>query len=161
VVIGREVGNDVVLLDMIVSRRHAEVFSAAKRYYIRDIGSSNGITVNRSSIDQPYPLSHGDRILLGKTLIFFIDLQAGQETTSKYPSVEKFSSPPLPDVVIRTPSKTSPAAMGESTQLKVPTVVPQTTASAPVPVIRCTHCGVPNMPIARFCAGCSSLLHVS
>ncbi len=164
VVIGREVGNDVVLLDMIVSRRHAEVFSASHRYYIRDIGSSNGITVNRSLIDQPYPLSHGDRIILGHTLIVFIDLQAGQENTSKLQSIEQPASPPLPAMAFRTPTKKPPAVTGEETQLKVPVAMPQTalrTESAPVPVVVCTHCGVPNMPIARFCAGCSSLLHVS
>jgi NADPH-dependent 2,4-dienoyl-CoA reductase/sulfur reductase-like enzyme/pSer/pThr/pTyr-binding forkhead associated (FHA) protein len=163
VTIGRDVGNDVVVLDMVVSRRHAEVFSSSRRFYIRDIGSSNGIIVNRSPIDQSYPLSHGDHILIGKTMIFFVDLQAGQEKTTKHPSVSQPVAP-LPVPATRPLSQRPAAAMGLETQARVPAAAPSRATSnvtTSTQVIVCSRCGVVNMPVARFCAGCSSLLHIS
>jgi NADPH-dependent 2,4-dienoyl-CoA reductase/sulfur reductase-like enzyme/pSer/pThr/pTyr-binding forkhead associated (FHA) protein len=163
VTIGRDVGNDVVVMDMIVSRHHAEVFSASERFYIRDVGSSNGISVNRSRIDQPYPLSHSDHIIIGNTMIFFIDLQSGKENTMRHQSVVKpvNISPVMPPT--RSLSQMSPAAMGVETQIRAPVVAPPKVApkaSSPTQVVVCSRCGVVNMPVARFCAGCSALLHI-
>jgi pSer/pThr/pTyr-binding forkhead associated (FHA) protein len=86
ITIGRERGNVIELGDPIVSRRHAELFLAASGCYIRDLGSSNGIIINRVRIARPSQLSHGDRIKLGETILFFIDLQAGHEQTEKNPA---------------------------------------------------------------------------
>jgi pSer/pThr/pTyr-binding forkhead associated (FHA) protein len=84
IAIGRERGNTIELNDPVVSRRHAELFLASNGCYIRDLGSSNGVIVNHIHIEHPHRLSHGDRIKLGETTIFFIDLQAGHEPTEKY-----------------------------------------------------------------------------
>lgn len=86
ITIGRERGNVIELGDPIVSRRHAELFLAANGCYIRDLGSSNGIIINRVRIARPSQLSHGDCIKLGETILFFIDLQAGHEQTEKNPA---------------------------------------------------------------------------
>lgn len=165
--IGRDVGNDVVVLDMIVSRRHAEVFAASERFYIRDVGSSNGVVINRSPIDQPYALSHGDHILIGNTMIFFVDLQAGQDTTVKHQSVRLPANAPLPVPATRPLSQRGPATRGLETQVRVPAIAsPKVTptappkASSPTKVVVCSRCGVVNMPVARFCAGCSAVLHI-
>jgi pSer/pThr/pTyr-binding forkhead associated (FHA) protein len=82
--IGRERGNAIELSDPIVSRRHAELFLASNGCYIRDLRSSNGVIINQVRIEGSHRLSHGDRIKLGETLIFFVDLQAGHEQTEKY-----------------------------------------------------------------------------
>lgn len=107
--IGRKRGNAIELNDPVVSRHHAEFFLATNGYYIRDLGSSNGVIINQTRIAHPHRLSHGDRIKLGKTLIFFVDLQAGHEPT------EKRAASPLPtenneqklaatyNVTVRTP----------------------------------------------------------
>jgi len=84
IAIGRERGNTIELSDPVVSRRHAELFLASKGCYIRDLGSSNGVIVNQIRIENPQRLSHGDRIKLGDTTIFFIDLQTDHESTEKY-----------------------------------------------------------------------------
>ncbi|GHO85450.1 FAD-dependent oxidoreductase [Dictyobacter formicarum] len=167
IIIGREAGNDLEIGDMMISRHHAEVFSTTEGFYIRDIGSSNGITINQSQIDQPYRLSHGDHIVLGSTIIFFIDLQSGQEKTSKMQSMA-VSKPPVPRNPNPNVSKGSSIAiqptLGAQTQVKIPTVATARSKPAtkpPFSVVICPNCGVVNMPIARFCAGCSSALHAS
>ncbi len=84
IAIGRERGNAIELNDPVVSRRHAELFLASDSCYIRDLGSSNGVKINQIRIARPYRLSHGDRIKLGETIIFFIDLQTGREPTEQH-----------------------------------------------------------------------------
>ncbi|GCE18880.1 FAD-dependent oxidoreductase [Dictyobacter kobayashii] len=165
VTLGRETGNDIELSDLVASRRHAEVFATAEGFYIRDLGSSNGVIVNQSPIDRPYRLSHGDHILLGSTIIFFVDLQSGQEKTSKLHSMNV-----MPPVQRNTGTNgkgstfAKPPASGTETQARIPAAPParsKQTAQPPLPIVICPNCGVVNMPIARFCAGCSSLLHAS
>src|SRR6266568_1785419 len=62
--LGRDKNNDIVLADVAASRLHAEVFPGPDGIYIRDHGSSNGVMVNRTRIDNPYRLAHGDRITI-------------------------------------------------------------------------------------------------
>ncbi|HZU03632.1 MAG TPA: FAD-dependent oxidoreductase [Ktedonobacteraceae bacterium] len=69
--LGRDQGNDIVLDDGATSRRHAELFTAPDGFYIRDLNSSNGVFVNKIKINNPYHLFHGDRIVIGDTLIYF------------------------------------------------------------------------------------------
>jgi len=70
-VIGRSRGCDIVLEDPGVSRRHAEIRPAQEGWMIRDLGSTNGVYLNRSPIDGPTELRSGDHIELGETEIVF------------------------------------------------------------------------------------------
>jgi hypothetical protein len=70
-VIGRSRGCDVVLEDPGVSRRHAEIRPAEDGWMIRDLGSTNGVYLNRSPIDGPTELRSGDHIELGETEVVF------------------------------------------------------------------------------------------
>ncbi len=74
--IGRAKENDILLADVTISRKHAEVFAGPDGFYIRDLGSSNGILVNQTKIDNPYRLGHGDRVKIGAVLLHFVDLRA-------------------------------------------------------------------------------------
>jgi NADPH-dependent 2,4-dienoyl-CoA reductase/sulfur reductase-like enzyme/Fe-S-cluster-containing hydrogenase component 2/CRP-like cAMP-binding protein len=69
--IGRGKENDIVLDDSAASRRHAEIFSAPDGFYVRDLDSRYGVIVNKVKINNPYHLSHGDRIVIGNTLVYF------------------------------------------------------------------------------------------
>jgi len=71
--LGRDKNNDIILADVAASRLHAEVLPGPDGIYIRDHGSSNGVMVNRTRIDNPYRLAHGDRITIGSITIYFID----------------------------------------------------------------------------------------
>lgn len=70
-VLGRSRGCDIVLDDPGVSRRHAEIRPRGAGWAIRDLGSTNGVYVNRSAIAGPARLRSGDRIELGETEILF------------------------------------------------------------------------------------------
>jgi len=81
--LGRDKACDVVLAEVAASRRHAEVFPGPDGFYIRDLGSANGVIVNQVRIDNPYLLVHGDRILIGGIVIFFMNIrQEGREAQS-------------------------------------------------------------------------------
>jgi len=73
-ILGREKRSGILLSDVSVSRKHAEVFPGLDGYYIRDLASSNGVMVNQTRIDNPYRLSHSDRIIIGNIPLYFIDL---------------------------------------------------------------------------------------
>lgn len=68
VVIGRENTNDLVLKDPEVSRRHARITYQAGRYYVEDLGSTNGTFLNDQQIRVQMPLNHGDVIRLGESI---------------------------------------------------------------------------------------------
>ncbi len=80
--LGRDKNNDIVLADVAASRLHAEVVPGPDGIYIRDRGSSNGVMVNRTRIDNPYRLAHGDRIIIGSITIYFIDQQEMENRSS-------------------------------------------------------------------------------
>jgi hypothetical protein len=68
VTIGRLEGCDVVLQDRGASRRHAQVSMRDGVATITDLGSTNGTKLNGELI-QSRPLTDGDRITIGSTLI--------------------------------------------------------------------------------------------
>lgn len=69
--IGRSRDCDVVLADANVSRRHAEVRPRGDGWMIHDLGSTNGVTVNGTRIEQAQLLHVGDRVEIGTTLLTF------------------------------------------------------------------------------------------
>jgi pSer/pThr/pTyr-binding forkhead associated (FHA) protein len=75
ITLGRDKSNSIPLTDVVASRRHAEVFAGPEGFYIRDLGSSNGVLVNQTNIDNPYVLKHGDRIMVGSSRIYYMDLR--------------------------------------------------------------------------------------
>lgn len=64
-VIGRSTGNQLVLDDPLVSRRHAQI-TVSRHAVVEDLGSVNGVFVNGERINQPRVLSDGDRVTIGK-----------------------------------------------------------------------------------------------
>jgi len=69
-VLGRSRDCDITVDDANVSREHAELRTAGGAWRIVDLGSTNGVKVNRRRIDQA-ELKHGDRITLGVTDLDF------------------------------------------------------------------------------------------
>lgn len=66
--IGRSAGNDLVLADPEVSRRHIRVIRRADGFAVEDIGSTNGTFVNGQRISHLTLLQDGDTIDLGDTV---------------------------------------------------------------------------------------------
>jgi len=82
--IGRGKGNDIVLDDSAASRKHAEIFNALDGFYVRDLDSSYGVFVNNVKINNPFHLSHGNRIVIGNTLIYFSYLVGESSSTNTF-----------------------------------------------------------------------------
>lgn len=68
VVIGRSSDLDMVLVEDMVSRRHARITTYGGEIFIEDFGSTNGSFVNGEKITKSR-LKEGDRILVGTNII--------------------------------------------------------------------------------------------
>lgn len=68
--LGRGPQNEIRVLDTEVSRLHAEITPTTEGYVITDRNSSNGTFVNGELIRSKL-LSHGDQILVGRSLLIF------------------------------------------------------------------------------------------
>jgi hypothetical protein len=69
--IGRSRDCDIVLDDVGISRRHADIRSGPGGWTIEDLGSTNGVLVNGRTVRGAQPLHPGDRIELGSTEVIF------------------------------------------------------------------------------------------
>ncbi|KPK16542.1 MAG: hypothetical protein AMJ62_04865 [Myxococcales bacterium SG8_38] len=68
IVIGRSSELDMVLVEDMVSRRHAKISVHNGDIYLEDLGSTNGSFVNGEKITRT-KLAEGDRILIGTSII--------------------------------------------------------------------------------------------
>jgi len=68
VVIGRSSDLDMVLVEDMVSRKHAKITSQEGKIVIEDLGSTNGTFVNGEKIKHAR-LKEGDRILIGTSIL--------------------------------------------------------------------------------------------
>jgi pSer/pThr/pTyr-binding forkhead associated (FHA) protein len=72
-IIGRDPETcSIVLNDERVSRKHAEIYARGGRYFIKDLGSSNGTRVNREKISTPIGLLPGDEIAVSTQKFLFV-----------------------------------------------------------------------------------------
>jgi pSer/pThr/pTyr-binding forkhead associated (FHA) protein len=69
IIIGRSSDLDMVLVEDMVSRRHAKISSNEADVFIQDMGSTNGTFVNGEKIAGQALLHEGDRILVGTSII--------------------------------------------------------------------------------------------
>ena len=67
-IIGRSSDLDMVLVEDMVSRKHAKISTASDQIVIQDLGSTNGTFVNGEKIKR-VRLREGDRILIGTSII--------------------------------------------------------------------------------------------
>ena len=98
VTIGRDKNSDIVILDRLVSRRHAIIrLLGDEDFYLVDEGSANGSMVNARKVILPTLLSDGDKITIGSATISFRqqrDSEAGDDdqesadTVLMAPSIE-------------------------------------------------------------------------
>jgi serine/threonine protein kinase len=69
--IGRTNGNDLVISERTVSRRHARLWFADGHWYLEDMGSANGTLVNNVRIYQPVVLNDNDIVNFGDEVVVF------------------------------------------------------------------------------------------
>ncbi|MGD8813895.1 MAG: FHA domain-containing protein [Anaerolineales bacterium] len=69
--LGRGIENDISLLEDTVSTRHARIAFREGKWWIEDLGSKNGTTLNRVPAEQPLALASGDEIGMGRVNLIF------------------------------------------------------------------------------------------
>ncbi len=75
IVIGRSSDLDMVLVEDMVSRKHAKISTVGGQVVIQDLGSTNGTFVNGEKIKK-VRLKEGDRILVGTSIIKLVAVGA-------------------------------------------------------------------------------------
>jgi pSer/pThr/pTyr-binding forkhead associated (FHA) protein len=115
IVIGRSSDLDMVLVEDMVSRKHAKIVTDERTVSIQDLGSTNGTFVNGEKI-RKVELKDGDRILIGTSIIKLVALDGQtnamsetearskmQVTANKRPAAKSMSGSieeiPLPDLL--------------------------------------------------------------
>ncbi len=94
--LGRKSNNDIVIIDELASRLHAEIDCQVDRVVIVDLGSTNGTFVNHNRLTEPQVIKQGDQIRIGYHLASISrkedEDQAGDDisTTSTQPLTPDF-----------------------------------------------------------------------
>jgi hypothetical protein len=80
IVVGRSSELDMVLVEDMVSRKHAKITTGGAQVAIQDLGSTNGTFVNGEKIKKAR-LQEGDRILIGTSILKLVSVNV--EITSE------------------------------------------------------------------------------
>jgi pSer/pThr/pTyr-binding forkhead associated (FHA) protein len=112
--IGREKGNDLMLQDNKVSRRHARILHFQGRYQIEDLGSSNGTYLDQTRLEPNtrVDLLPGQEVTLGKTTLRLLPQKASTLILSPQDLAddEGYTSPAMPTPI---PASVSPFTVEE------------------------------------------------
>lgn len=94
-VIGRDMGT-FQLSDFKVSRRHALLVQTTEGYFIKDLGSRNGVFLNQKRVPsrEQSKLKNGDVLQVGSTQLIFKDVQLAGITGTATRMVEPAAQPP-------------------------------------------------------------------
>jgi pSer/pThr/pTyr-binding forkhead associated (FHA) protein len=87
--IGRHSTNDVMLVDRMVSKRHAVVGRIKGRTVVKDLGSRNGTFVNGEKVEKAILVS-GDRLKIGSAVLrFFKEEKHGKTDSDGSSTIER------------------------------------------------------------------------
>lgn len=93
--IGRSASAGLSVDEQSLSRRHARVFRQEGRFWIEDLGSTNGTFVNGERLSVPRPLCDGDRLQIGLGLILRFALYDAAEQEAAQQLYESAVRDPL------------------------------------------------------------------
>ena len=71
-VVGRREGSAVLLNDTYISNEHARVFLNDGRWWVADLGSTNGTFVQNMRIERPTALAAGTEVRFGRIRLQFV-----------------------------------------------------------------------------------------
>ena len=72
ILIGRGTDAAIRLDDDYVSTRHARIASSGDQWFVEDLGSTNGTTLDGMPVTAPRSMSSGQRITIGSTVLIFL-----------------------------------------------------------------------------------------
>ena len=160
--IGREAGNDLVIEDPQVSRRHARLTRQGNSYLLEDLGSTNGTFVNGSRVTTPVLLAHNDLIGLADTIVLGVAVPFGSEATLVGPA-EGVALQPPPTQPAFAPPKVVPQPIAAQPVRPQPQAVPVNAPPPPVMVAQPAPEAAPttdNRRIILIGCGCLALLAI-
>ena len=82
IIVGRSSELDMVLVEDMVSRKHAKISTSNGQIVIMDLGSTNGTFVNGEKIKKTR-LKEGDRILIGTSILKVISTDAKNQVSAE------------------------------------------------------------------------------
>jgi len=91
IVVGRSSDLDMVLVEDMVSRKHARIAMQGDQIWIEDLGSTNGTFVNGEKIKRAR-LKEGDRVLIGTSILKLIAGDAPRENMDAKRELENVAS---------------------------------------------------------------------
>jgi pSer/pThr/pTyr-binding forkhead associated (FHA) protein len=105
--IGRRSHNDLVIDNLAVSGEHAVVFKGGDDYYIEDLGSTNGTTVNGQPIKK-HVMRGGDIVEIGKYRLKFVErekepAEGAVDFDTSQPLKREFYGPSPVTIPVRQP----------------------------------------------------------
>jgi len=83
--VGRSSDLDMVLVEDMVSRRHARIACSDQQIVIEDLGSTNGTFVNGEKIKRT-SLKEGDRVLIGTSILKVVQIDPNASGVRKPPA---------------------------------------------------------------------------
>ncbi len=83
VFLGRDPGCDCILNDKTVSNKHAYLSFHHQLWWLEDLGSTNGTSLNQELISSPMVVTNGDKITCGK-IILTISLENQPQKNSDF-----------------------------------------------------------------------------
>ena len=113
--IGRQMGNQVLIDDPQISRRHARFSWQVSGYVLEDLGSANGSWVNDRRVTQPTLLRSGDVICFGEPVVLEFSGQTQGPADGDMTFVE-----PVPGVVAAPPPPLPPSVPPAGGQVSPP-----------------------------------------
>jgi pSer/pThr/pTyr-binding forkhead associated (FHA) protein len=140
--IGRKSDNDVQIDNLAVSGHHARIIRILNDYFLEDLDSTNGTTVNGTPV-RKHALQHGDRIDVGKHQLQFVNEEQDESSDDLEKTVVmNFSA--MNSVLNKAPEPT-PAPAAEPVTEPAP---PPAAAPAPRPVAADARLQILNGPNA-------------
>ncbi len=108
--IGRAISCDIVLSDKSVSRQHAVIFCMQDKFYVEDLSSTNGTTLNRQALTTRVALNSGDELRIGLNPLLFLLIPNRNDTGVYVDQVATVSHEVASeDVKVRRPATTAVA----------------------------------------------------
>jgi hypothetical protein len=91
IIVGRSSDLDMVLVEDMVSRKHARIAMQADQIWIEDLGSTNGTFVNGEKIKRAR-LKEGDRVLIGTSILKVIAGEGSRDSTDAKRELESVAA---------------------------------------------------------------------
>ena len=118
--IGRDNTNSIQINDPMSSRSHAVLnCTASNKVYITDMGSRNGVYINKKRIDAPHELKDSDCFVIGNTKIIYHANEGGTRPDDDFQLEDSYLHPEIKSVIIMVADIRGFTTLSEKTPIEV------------------------------------------